>query len=96
MIGSGRSHIRTLTTVAQAQLEDSGTVPEAIQLFASLGNYGAHPQNEERDLHRWLRRLHNLPLEIYTFPMRVNVVELSLFCLLQTCLESQKQDRWTQ
>lgn len=61
--------------MAQAQLRDGLTPPEVICHFASLGNYGKCPQNEERDLHRWLKDLHNLQLQIYYLRVRVNVCD---------------------
>ena len=71
MIGSGKSHIHTLAAVAQAQIRDGLPVPDAIRAFASIGSCGAHSQNEERDLHRWLKDLHGLGLEIYYLPLKL-------------------------
>lgn len=61
MLGSGQAHVRTVVSLAQAQLEDGfdghGEPPTAIQAFASLGSFGRCSSNEERDLHRLLRDL---------------------------------------
>ena len=81
MIGSGKSHIRTLAEVANAQLRDGVAVPDSIRAFASIGCHGKHSQNEERDLHRWLRGLYGLQLEIYEFRMNLEASELRLYNL---------------
>lgn len=64
MIGSGKTHVHTVVSIAQAQLLD-GPAPEAIQAFASLGNFGRNSSKEERDLHTWMKNLHNIELEVY-------------------------------
>ena len=46
---------------------------EAIRAFASLGANGKHPQNAERDLHRWLRALYGFKLEPYVLKMSLQV-----------------------
>lgn len=65
-----------MAAVAQAQVQDSVGgmgVPEAINHFASIGSYGKNPQNEERDLHRWLSGLYGLQLELYELRLRLQV-----------------------
>lgn len=64
MIGSGKSHIRTVVSIAQAQSLDQEP-PAAVKAFASLGAFGKCDNNEERDLHRWLQGLHGIELEVY-------------------------------
>ena len=64
MIGSGKSHIRTVVSIAQAQSRDQEPTP-AVKAFASLGTFGRNNANEERDLHRWLQGLHGIQLEVY-------------------------------
>ena len=83
MIGSGQSNIRTVVSIAQAQRQDA-KVPDVIEAFASLGSYGNHPQNEERDLHRWLRDHHNISLETYSAPMQLQVMPLLLILCVNT------------
>lgn len=77
MIGSGKTHVHTVVSMAQSQLMDAinaGTdVPEAVRSFASLGAYGAQCQNEERDLHKWLSNLHQISLEPYHIQVKVEV-----------------------
>jgi len=72
MIGSGKSNIRTVVSIAQSQVED-GPVPAAIEAFASLGAWGAHASNEERDLHAWLKDLHGITLEVYYTTLNIQV-----------------------
>ena len=73
MIGSGKSHVRTVVQIAQSQVRDSDNVPEAIRAFASLGSWGSSPQNEERDLHNWLQDLHGIGLQPYMVGMKLQV-----------------------
>ena len=77
MIGSGKAHVRTVTSIAQAQCYDAQAMnlqcPDAMRAFASLGSFGSCPSNEERDLHRWLRRLYNIDLEVYWADMTLQV-----------------------
>ena len=70
MIGTGACHIRTVCAIAQAQAKDNLVSP-AIERFAALGNWGAHPSNEERDLHVMLRGLHGLELSTYDIKLQV-------------------------
>ena len=56
--------MRTVVSIAQAQLLD-GEPPPTIKAFASLGSFGQCNANEERDLHRWLKDLYNVSLEVY-------------------------------
>jgi len=60
-----RSH--RLATACKAD----GGAREAVLQFATLGADGRHPQNIERDLHVWLRNLHNLELEPYYIPFQL-------------------------
>ena len=76
MLGNGKAHIRTLVKIAQAQVEDGGEPPEAIQAFASLGAFGRCPANEERDLHTWLKDLHGISLEVYYVSMMIQAPQL--------------------
>ena len=42
-----------------------GIPQEAVTAFASLGSFGTHASNAERDLHRWLRGVYGVSLEPY-------------------------------
>lgn len=72
MIGSGQAHVRTVVSIAQAQMRD-GEPPASIQAFASLGSFGRRNANEERDLHRWLKDLYNVSLEVYYLKLNLHV-----------------------
>jgi len=72
MIGSGRAHVHTVVSIAQAQCMD-GPAPEAVTAFASLGSFGRNSSNEERDLHRWLKSIYNIDLEVYYVQMNLQV-----------------------
>ena len=80
LIGSGKTHIRTCVSIAQAQSKDaqeSGVeVPTAISAFASLGSSGRHCSSEERDMHRWLGQLHGIQLQTYPVSMKLEVQNL--------------------
>ena len=75
MIGQGQAHIRTVVASAQSQHKDE-TAPPCVEAFASLGNFGSSSKNEERDLHRWLRNLFDLQLEVYWTSLRLQVPSL--------------------
>ena len=51
---------------------------DAVRGFASLGSWGRHPSNQERDLHVWLKPHFGLKLEPYFVPMSVYVPWLHL------------------
>ena len=75
MIGSGRADIAQVADLARAMVSD-GLPHGAVQAFASLGGCGRYPSNQERDLHRWLRKLFGLQLETYNVLMDVNAPQL--------------------
>ena len=80
MIGAGKAHIRTCVAIAQAQLQDAASagteVPATIAGFASLGSFGAHSSSEERDLHKWLDRLHGIQIQPYHVAMKLEAQSL--------------------
>ena len=76
MIGSGKAHVHTVVSIAQAQSKDAPTT-QAIAAFASLGTFGSNPSNEERDLHRWLRRIYDIELEVYPVKMVLQVTRFA-------------------
>ena len=82
MIGSGRSSIAAVADLSRAYLQDSGgSTPQAVQAFASLGGWGSHEQNQERDLHKWVNGLHGLNLETF---------DVQFECQVRCCLFEKK------
>lgn len=73
MIGSGKSHVRTVVSIAQAQSRDQEP-PPAIKAFASLGSFGRNNSNEERDMRRWLQRIHGIQLEVHNIDFTLQVL----------------------
>ena len=65
LIGRGQLSVAGACDLARSVVEDHELPAGAIKTFASLGAGGKHPQNSERDLHRWLRGLYGLVLEPY-------------------------------
>ena len=65
-MGSGRASISAVADLSRAYLQDSGSLaPDAVKAIASIGNWGVHSQNQERDLHRWVRNLYNIGIQTY-------------------------------
>ena len=56
--------------MALASVAD-GTPVDGMATFATLGADGRHPQNAERDLHRWLRNLHGTNIEAYPVSIKL-------------------------
>ncbi|CAJ1396188.1 unnamed protein product [Effrenium voratum] len=75
MIGAGKASVSGTAELSRATLMDfhGQYPPDALQAFASLGNNGQCPQNQERDLHRWLGELFGLKLRTYEVPMQLQV-----------------------
>lgn len=66
MIGSGRTSIASASDFSRACVKDMGKdAPAAVHALASLGSWGSHSQNQERDLHKWANQLYNLNLQTY-------------------------------
>ena len=65
-IGTGKWYVSDATATARAFAKD-GTVADVIADFCSLGNYGKCPQNEERDLHVWLKQFKGSNLAPFYF-----------------------------
>lgn len=66
MVGSGKASIASIAEISRANVADMGSmVPEPVRALASLGSWGSHTQNQERDLHKWLKGLHQLNLQTY-------------------------------
>lgn len=72
MVGCGRAAVAEVCDISRANLAD-GHVSEAILGLSSLGGFGAHASNQERDLHRWLKGLHSMTLEPFEVPLVLNV-----------------------
>ena len=72
LIGSGRTNVSTVASIAQAQNRDGQPV-DAVAAFASLGSFGTCASNQERDMHRWLRNLHGTNLDMYYTPFELEV-----------------------
>ena len=94
MIGHGQAHVRTVVAIAQSQHQDQ-SAPPCIEAFASLGNFGSasSSKNEERDLHRWLKNLYNLQLEVYWTHLKLQA-PLLLNLHPVKFLEFSKRTRW--
>ena len=73
MIGQGQCHVRTVVAIAQSQHRDESALP-LIQAWASLGNFGQSSKNEERDMHRWLKNLFDLQLEVYWTSLKLQAL----------------------
>lgn len=72
MVGCGRAGVAEVCDISRANLAD-GHVSEAIVGLSSLGGFGKHESNQERDLHRWLKGLHSMTLEPVEVSMVLNV-----------------------
>lgn len=74
LIGRGGLGISAACDLASSIVGDhSQNAHEAIKAFSSLGTEGKHPQNQERDLYRWLRNLYGLRLQTYTVELQLQV-----------------------
>lgn len=77
LVGRGRVSITAACEIADGVRCDHQMPHRAIQAFASLGAEGKHPQNFERDLHRWLRNVFGLQLEVYSIELDLQVDSLT-------------------
>ena len=73
LVGRGKMSVSAACELAGEIVSDHQIPHEAIRAFASLGANGKHPQNAERDLHRWLRALYGFKLEPYVIKMSLQV-----------------------
>lgn len=74
MIGNGRVSVAAAADLSRAHTADhGGNAPPAVLALATLGAGGAHRQNEERDLHRWVKDLYHLGMETYDVKMQLQV-----------------------
>lgn len=61
------------TELARELVEEMPGIPEAFSNLASLGCGGQHPNNEERDLHRWTKNLFGNRLSQYNLKLDVSL-----------------------
>lgn len=91
MIGEGKASVAAVAQLARANLADfEAGAPASVAAFASLGNFGNCPQNEERDLHRWLSQLFSLKLSTYCVEAEVQALPLLTLFLSETQLFSKQ------
>ena len=72
MLGTGRANVSEICDLARANLVD-GVPSAALEAFGSLGTSGKHENNQERDLHRWLKALWGVTLTVFKVPMYLTV-----------------------
>ena len=63
-IGEGSSNIGPHQQLAMSMIRD-GVENKAINTFASLGSFGKHNCNIERDFHAWTRHLYGMKVDPY-------------------------------
>lgn len=61
MVGSGRASVAEICGMSRANVED-GLRSKSVCALKSLGGSGKHEQNQERDLHRWVKGLRVISL----------------------------------
>lgn len=71
-VGTGSSHLENGASWVRAACAD-GVQDPIVQKLGSLGAWGKHPQNSERDLYRFLRS--ELKLEPYTLNIELELPE---------------------
>ena len=80
MVGSGRATIAEVCDMSRANVAD-GLYSKALQGLSSLGASGKHDQNQERDLHRWVKGMHGMTLEPFEVTMELNVSWFANRCI---------------
>lgn len=73
LVGRGKVSVASACEIAQGVVYDHELPHSAIRAFSSLGCDGKHPQNAERDLHRWVRCLWGLQLQPYVLWLGLQV-----------------------
>lgn len=84
-IGRGSASVATAAAVARSAKLD-GLSLKAVEALASLGADGEWTQNQERDLHRWLRGVWNFRLGPYTIQLPLEASWFSQVCELHECV----------
>lgn len=72
LIGRGGLNVNVAMTVARSAVQDGSTC-KALQAMASCGKDGECEQNQERDLHNWLRGVWGFMLEPYCLQVPLEV-----------------------
>jgi len=72
MIGCGRASVSEICDISRANIDDGADIA-AVRGLGSLGTFGRHQQNQERDLHRWVKGLHSMRLEPFSVSIPLNV-----------------------
>jgi len=72
MVGAGRASISEVCDISRANVAD-GVKSEALIGLTSLGSFGKYENNQERDLHRWMKGSFAMTLEPLEIPMDLNV-----------------------
>lgn len=89
MVGSGRATIAEVCDMSRANVAD-GLYSKALQGLSSLGGGGRHDQNQERDLHRWVKGMHGMTLEPFEVTMELNASGLDTLvgieCIQFSCV----------
>lgn len=87
MIGSGRTSIAAAADLSRACVQDlkgiGATAPAAVQALASLGTWGNNCQNQERDLHKWVKNLFNLKMETFEVPFMMEAWCFSFHSIIE-------------
>ena len=73
LVGRGKVSVASACEIAQGIVHDHKIPHGAIKAFGSLGCDGKHPQNCERDLHRWLRSLYGFQLQPYVLHLGLQI-----------------------
>ena len=93
LIGSGRTNVSTVASIAQAQHRDCQPV-DTVAAFASFGSFGTCASNQERDMHRWLRNLHGTNLDMYYTPFELEVgipVGFAWGPIIEKCFDTSQE-----
>lgn len=73
LIGRGKMSVAAACELAVGIVLDHKVPHGAVKAFSTLGGNGLHPQNSERDLHRWLKALYGFKLEPYVIELNLQV-----------------------
>lgn len=73
LVGRGKISVSSACDLAGDIVKDHPIPNAAVKVFSSLGGHGQHPQNAERDMHRWLKKLYGLNLQTYVINVELQV-----------------------
>jgi len=68
---SASCNVSDTTTLARELVDEISDIPAPFTHLASLGNFGAQKNNEERDLHTWTKNLFGNLLQKYKLKLDV-------------------------